>query len=99
LCLCFSPAGDQLRTRCRNFPGLVSNTTIDWFFEWPEEALLDVANFKLSEYNLEDEIKPHIIRFFAQIHTSINDYSKDFMKKLRRLNFTTPKHFLNLISQ
>ena len=23
LCLCFSPAGDTLRDRCRNFPGLV----------------------------------------------------------------------------
>jgi len=29
LCLCFSPAGDTLRDRCRNFPGLVSNTVID----------------------------------------------------------------------
>jgi len=49
LSLCFSPAGDQLRNRCRNFPGLVSNTTIDWFFEWPEDALEDVANAKLAE--------------------------------------------------
>jgi len=29
LCMCFSPAGDTLRDRCRNFPGLVSNTVID----------------------------------------------------------------------
>jgi len=49
LSLCFSPAGDQLRNRCRNFPGLVSNTTIDWFFEWPEDALQDVANAKLAD--------------------------------------------------
>jgi len=30
--LCMSPAGDTLRIRCRNFPGLVSNTGINWFF-------------------------------------------------------------------
>jgi len=65
LSLCFSPAGDQLRNRCRNFPGLVSNTTIDWFFEWPEDALEDVANAKLAEYNLDDELKPDVIKFFA----------------------------------
>lgn len=37
--LCMSPAGDTLRIRCRNFPGLVNNTGINWFFPWPEEAL------------------------------------------------------------
>ena len=26
--LCMSPVGDLLRTRCRNFPGLVNNTSI-----------------------------------------------------------------------
>lgn len=53
--LCMSPAGDTLRLRCRNFPGLVSNTSIDWFFPWPEEALADVANYFLKAVTLEDE--------------------------------------------
>jgi dynein heavy chain len=43
VCLCFSPAGDTLRIRCRNFPGLVSSSGIDWFFPWPKEALVSVA--------------------------------------------------------
>lgn len=29
--LCFSPVGEQLRTRARRFPALVNSTTIDWF--------------------------------------------------------------------
>jgi len=29
--LCMSPAGETLRKRCRNFPGLVSSTGINWF--------------------------------------------------------------------
>lgn len=37
--LCMSPAGDTLRIRCRNFPGLISSTSIDWYFPWPEDAL------------------------------------------------------------
>jgi dynein heavy chain len=53
--LCMSPAGDTLRLRCRNFPGLVSNTSIDWFFPWPAEALEDVANYFLKAIDLEDE--------------------------------------------
>ena len=42
-CLCFSPAGNSLRIRCRNFPGLISATAVDWFFTWPKEALVSVA--------------------------------------------------------
>lgn len=47
--MCMSPAGDTLRVRCRNFPGLVSNTGINWFFPWPEEALHAVATNYLEE--------------------------------------------------
>lgn len=41
--LCVSPVGDALRIRCRNFPSLINCTTIDWFFPWPEAALVSVA--------------------------------------------------------
>ena len=47
--MAMSPAGDTLRLRCRNFPGLVSNTSIDWFFPWPEDALGDVATYFLQK--------------------------------------------------
>lgn len=37
--LAFSPIGDAMRNRIRNFPSLVNCTTIDWFSEWPRDAL------------------------------------------------------------
>ena len=47
--LCMSPTGDTLRTRCRNFPGLINNAIIDWFLPWPEQALYAVSTSLLSE--------------------------------------------------
>lgn len=41
--LSMSPIGDALRVRCRKFPALVNCCTINWFFPWPEEALINVA--------------------------------------------------------
>lgn len=41
--LAMSPIGDAFRTRLRMFPSLVNCCTIDWFSEWPEEALKSVA--------------------------------------------------------
>lgn len=46
--LAMSPVGETLRTRCRNFPGLVNNAIIDWFMPWPEQALFAVATSYLS---------------------------------------------------
>jgi len=47
--LAMSPVGDILKTRCRNFPGLVNNTCIDWFMAWPKQALLAVASRFLED--------------------------------------------------
>lgn len=47
--LAMSPVGETLRTRCRNFPGLVNNCIIDWFTAWPQQALHAVASVFLGE--------------------------------------------------
>eukprot|EP00775_Hariotina_reticulata_P007079 gene7079-7292_t len=41
--MCTSPVGNAFNTRCRQFPALVSCTTIDWYRAWPAEALLGVG--------------------------------------------------------
>ena len=47
--LAMSPVGDILKTRCRNFPGLVNDTCIDWFMPWPRQALFAVASRFLDD--------------------------------------------------
>jgi len=41
--LAMSPVGEAFRSRCRQFPSLINCCTIDWYTEWPEEALTSVA--------------------------------------------------------
>lgn len=47
--LCFSPVGSTLRVRSRKFPALINCTSINWFHEWPQEALVSVAMRFLEE--------------------------------------------------
>lgn len=47
--LCFSPVGSTLHVRARKFPAEVNCTAIDWFHEWPEEALVSVSARFLQE--------------------------------------------------
>jgi dynein heavy chain len=41
--IAMSPLGETFRTRLLKFPSLVNCCTIDWFSNWPEEALLSVG--------------------------------------------------------
>lgn len=47
--LCFSPVGSTLRVRSRKFPAIINCTQINWFHEWPQEALVSVSLRFLEE--------------------------------------------------
>lgn len=97
--LSMSPAGDALRTRCRNFPGLVNNTTIDWVFAWPDQALYAVAKVFLAENpKVPEEHRDSVISHVVLVHSSVGRYTIDFLNQLKRKNYVTPKHYLDFIS-
>ncbi|XP_056232067.1 dynein axonemal heavy chain 10 [Seriola aureovittata] len=94
-----SPVGDTLRTRCRNFPGLMNNTVIDWFLPWPPQALLAVAQSFLGESPMIPEAhSAEVIAYVCMVHTFVGDYSKLFQQKLRHSNYVTPKNYLDFIT-
>ena len=59
--LAFSPIGDTFRERLRKFPALVNNTTIDWFFAWPKDALIAVAQKFFNEIEMQDDIRTQCV--------------------------------------
>eukprot|EP00466_Bigelowiella_natans_P011733 jgi/Bigna1/49976/estExt_Genewise1.C_620014 len=96
--LCMSPSGNTLRIRCRNFPGLVSNTIIDWFFPWPHSALEVVATHFLKEEKLPEAHRKNIIEHMVTVHLGVQNYSKKFEIELRRSNHVTPKNYLDYLN-
>ncbi|KAI9223372.1 dynein heavy chain and region D6 of dynein motor-domain-containing protein [Blastocladiella britannica] len=95
--LCMSPQGDKLRERCRNFPGLVSNTVVDWFPPWPEEALRSVAETFLGDV-VQPEYRDAIVSHMVNVHLSISSASAEFLQRWRRTNFVTPKNYLDYVN-
>ncbi|XP_031448519.1 dynein heavy chain 10, axonemal isoform X3 [Phasianus colchicus] len=93
-----SPVGDSLRTWCRNFPGLVNNTGIDWFLPWPPQALYAVAkSFVGSNTRIPAESSKMVVEHMVMVHESVGVFSKRFLQKLRRSNHVTPKNYLDFI--
>ncbi|XP_039735198.1 dynein axonemal heavy chain 10 [Pteropus medius] len=94
-----SPVGDTLRTRCRNFPGLVNNTGIDWFMPWPSQALHAVAKSFLGDnLMIPAEYTESLVEHVVLVHQSVGEFSIQFLQKLRRSNYVTPKNYLDFIN-
>ena len=97
--LAMSPLGEIFRTRLRKFPSLVNCCTIDWFTEWPEEALLNVAKGVIADSDLvlgKDE--DACVEMFKVMHQSVEIKSKKFLDELRRRNYVTPTSYLELLN-
>ncbi|KAK2587900.1 hypothetical protein KPH14_003996 [Odynerus spinipes] len=99
IALSMNPASDTLRIRCRNYPGLVNSTTIDWMFPWPDQALIAVANVTLRDNpNLPQDYREVVVLHMVHVHKSVAQYTVEFLAKLRRKNYVTPKDYLDFIS-
>ena len=97
--LAMSPVGETFRNRLRQFPSLVNCCTIDWFTEWPDEALLGVAKGALqdADLNLGSTIDA-CVAMFKTIHQSVEQQSKVFYEQLRRRNYLTPTSYLAVLN-
>ena len=96
--LCMSPSGETLMLRCRYFPGLVSSTSIDWFFPWPEEALTAVAGNFMGGVQLEDDQRTKVTEHLVMVHLSVQKFSNEYKTTYKRNNFSTPKNYLDFIN-
>ena len=96
--MAMSPVGDDLRRRCRNFPGMVNNAVVDWFQPWPAEALQSVADKFLAEVDLPEGQRADIASHMMDVHQSVLDASVDYAVVQRRYNYVTPKNFLTFIA-
>ncbi|XP_069062696.1 dynein axonemal heavy chain 1 [Pleurodeles waltl] len=99
--LCMSPIGEVFRARLRQFPSLVNCCTIDWFNEWPAEALRSVASSFLQdipELEASQAVINGMITMCVAIHQSVAVKSKQYLAELSRHNYITPKSYLELMS-
>ena len=94
----FSPIGDAFRTRVRMFPSLVNCCTIDWFQEWPQDALLWVARRFLNAVDMENDVREKCVEMVQFFHESTSHWAKEFFKKLKRKYYVTPTSYIELIT-
>jgi dynein heavy chain, axonemal len=99
--IAMSPLGEIFRSRLRQFPSLVNCCTIDWFTNWPAEALVNVARGSMTDpeaqMNLEADEEP-CIEMFKIMHQSVEVKVEQFREQFRRISYVTPTSYLELLS-
>lgn len=83
--VCMSPVGHSLVKYLRATPSLVNCCTIDWFSEWPQEALYSVAQNFMSEMQLGDDgndplLADKCVEFFVHAHMSVSNLSHKYLE-------------------
>jgi dynein heavy chain len=96
--ICLSPIGEAFRTRLRMFPSLVNCCTIDWFSEWPEEALRSVANFFFVSIDLDDRVKAGVVDACVDMQQRVRQLSVKYVQEMSRNYYVTPTSYLELIN-
>jgi len=97
--LAMSPLGDIFRQRLLKFPSLVNCCTLDWFSEWPEEALLSVATGAVSDGDMDlGKDRDGTIEMFKIIHQSVEKMRERYLDEARRISYVTPTSYLELLT-
>lgn len=76
--------------RIRNFPSLVNCCTIDWFTEWPEDALFSVAKTFLGKIEMDTSDREKCITTCVKFHRETKKWSDKFLSEMRRHYYVTP---------
>jgi len=79
---------------------MVNNSSIDWLFPWPDQALLAVATELITPDNplVPGDYRQQVIEHHVDVHKSVIEVSRDFVTTLRRQNYVTPRNFLDFIA-
>ncbi|XP_029448950.1 dynein heavy chain 14, axonemal isoform X2 [Rhinatrema bivittatum] len=98
--LATSPAGLTFRQRCRAHPAIVNCCTVDWYDEWPEEALLKVANSYFAREafaNENQDLKENVSRVCVEIHKSVFATAAKYSEESRGHYYITPSSYLEFL--
>ncbi|CAK0878751.1 unnamed protein product [Prorocentrum cordatum] len=106
-----NPANPDFYNRSNSSPALFNRCIIDWFGDWPHEALIQVGYDFTKELevssesfgrpaNFADEKVKHdaLANVIVEFHEKVDEVNVQLRKSAQKYNFITPRDFLDFIN-
>jgi dynein heavy chain 1, cytosolic len=103
-----NPNNLDFSNRTASSPALFNRCVIDWFGDWSEEGLYQVAKeFTLVIDSAPESFNPQItknenrhtilVKTIVDMHTTVIILNKKLAKSAKKFNYITPRDFLDFI--
>lgn len=99
-----NPDGEGFQNRSRTSPALFNRCVIDWFGDWSDDALHQVASVftcDLKLQSMEDQDVGHraLVSSMVACHNIVRQESTKLARKTLHVqrNYVTPRHFIDFI--
>jgi dynein heavy chain 1 len=103
-----NPNNPDFSNRTASSPALFNRCVIDWFGDWSEEGLIQVAKeftmvidpvMESFEVKIEEDEARHqvVIHTIVGIHNTVIELNKRLSKSAKKFNYITPRDFLDFI--
>ncbi|KAL8275069.1 hypothetical protein Esti_000948 [Eimeria stiedai] len=96
--LVMSPLEINFRTWLRMFPSLTNCCTIDWFPEWPAEALISVARMQMEKCKLVISSQDQVLDVLQNMHLGTQEVARRCREELSREMHATPTTYMEMLS-
>ncbi|KAL7987399.1 hypothetical protein Chor_006318, partial [Crotalus horridus] len=98
--LTVNPAGLVFRQYLQIYPAIVNCCTVDWYENWPEEALCHVAKsyFSQNQTFKNENLRDIFIPMTVNIHKNASMIIEKYLKETKRHYYITPKSYLQFIN-
>ena len=97
--LVFSPFGTIFKDSMLAFPALRTETMIDWYMPWSDDALENVGKALLQKAKLtEGTPVESVVSVCVKIHKSVEEESTRFFQETKRFTACTPSRYFELIA-
>ena len=95
--LVFSPYGTAFKDAMLSYAALRTETTIDWYMPWSQNALESVATASLKKLGKLDNVE-QIVSVCVNIHKSVEGFAARFLKETKRFTSVTPSRYFELLT-
>ncbi|KNC52645.1 cytoplasmic dynein [Thecamonas trahens ATCC 50062] len=92
-----NPAGGGFENRTSTSPALFNRCVLNWFGDWSDKALYQVGlEFTAAAPNPPTH-RQAIVNAMVSVHQSVAEANVKLSKRQGRVNYVTPRHYLDFI--